>query len=299
MELQPDVLADDTAKHFSQAENDFVQIKFFRLHHLAAAEEEQLAGEIRGALSVNADLQQAFLDRLRYLLLHSSQFRLHHDGGENIVEIVRDAAGKPADGLHLLGVAQLFLQLATLGNIPGQTYYALDLTAGTTHRKSAVTNPAHLAIGPNDSVFLVVGAGSLLSGGRAQNALAVVGMDCLKPGAGLSIEALAGASPHPFVSRADVKHPILRRVGDPKDFLNGLRQFTEALLAGPERLLRLLALGCVANHRHHIIALQMNVGDADLDRKKRAIFAPMLALDQAGTGAPYKVPDFLPGPASE
>ena len=32
------------------------------------------------------------------------------DDGENVVEIVRDAAGELADGLHFLRLAQLFLQ---------------------------------------------------------------------------------------------------------------------------------------------------------------------------------------------
>ena len=31
------------------------------------------------------------------------------DGGEEVVEVVRDAAGEPADGLHLLRLAQLLL----------------------------------------------------------------------------------------------------------------------------------------------------------------------------------------------
>ena len=39
----------------------------------------------------------------------------HHDGGEHVVEIVRDAAGKLADQLHLLLLRNLVLELALRG----------------------------------------------------------------------------------------------------------------------------------------------------------------------------------------
>ena len=41
----------------------------------------------------------------------------HHDGGEHVVEIVRDAAGELADRLHLLRLRELRLQLALLGGL--------------------------------------------------------------------------------------------------------------------------------------------------------------------------------------
>ena len=38
----------------------------------------------------------------------------HHDGAEQIVEVVRDVAGEPADRLHLLLLVDLVLQRALL-----------------------------------------------------------------------------------------------------------------------------------------------------------------------------------------
>ena len=40
--------------------------------------------------------------------------------GENVVEIVGDAAGKLADGLHFLRLAQLFLQPPLRGDVAEQ-----------------------------------------------------------------------------------------------------------------------------------------------------------------------------------
>ena len=38
-------------------------------------------------------------------------------GGEQVVEVVRDAAGEPADGLHLLRLAELLLELHLRGDV--------------------------------------------------------------------------------------------------------------------------------------------------------------------------------------
>ena len=45
-----------------------------------------------------------------------SQLRVTNDDGEQIVEIVRDTAGEPADRLHLLRVPKLFIQPFVAGN---------------------------------------------------------------------------------------------------------------------------------------------------------------------------------------
>ena len=51
------------------------------------------------------------------------------DDGEQIVEVVRDAAGQAAYGFHLLGLAQLLFQSPTFGNILGDHLEAQRLTA--------------------------------------------------------------------------------------------------------------------------------------------------------------------------
>ena len=39
------------------------------------------------------------------------------DDGEQVIEIMRDAAGKVADGLHLLRLPQLVFELLLLGDV--------------------------------------------------------------------------------------------------------------------------------------------------------------------------------------
>ena len=41
----------------------------------------------------------------------------HHDGAKEIVEVVRDIAGKPADRLHLLLLHDLIFEPALLGGV--------------------------------------------------------------------------------------------------------------------------------------------------------------------------------------
>jgi hypothetical protein len=45
------------------------------------------------------------------------QLQIAHDDGEQVVEIVRDAAGELAHGLHLLRLAELLLHRPTLSDV--------------------------------------------------------------------------------------------------------------------------------------------------------------------------------------
>ena len=42
---------------------------------------------------------------------------VHQDGGEQVVEVVRDAAGQLADRLHLVRLGELRLHLLLLGDV--------------------------------------------------------------------------------------------------------------------------------------------------------------------------------------
>ena len=65
IDLEDDVLAQQPAKHLGHVVDDFVQVQVLRLDDLAAAEREQLAGEIRRALGRQRDLLRGFLARPR------------------------------------------------------------------------------------------------------------------------------------------------------------------------------------------------------------------------------------------
>jgi hypothetical protein len=55
----------------------------------------------------------------------------------------------------------------------------------------------------------------------------------------------------------------------------------QARLAPPQRLLDPLAVGNVADHGQEVVAVQADVGDAHLDRKRRAVLAPVETFDDA------------------
>src|SRR5207245_2121992 len=88
-----------------------------RLHHLAAAEGQKLAGQNSRAVG-----GVQYLLHARAQLMPFTQIVQHHaavaaDYGEQVVEVVRHAAGQPADGFHLLRLAELLFQLPALGDI--------------------------------------------------------------------------------------------------------------------------------------------------------------------------------------
>ena len=67
--------------------------------------------QLLGALGCLKDLVELALGLGIVLEIHAREFHVAEDGGQDIVEIVGDAAGQGADGLHLLGLDQLLFQL--------------------------------------------------------------------------------------------------------------------------------------------------------------------------------------------
>src|SRR5712664_2530900 len=101
-------------------------------------------------------------------------------------------------------------------------------------RDCLVTYPSHRAVGPHDAVLFNILAGYLPRLRSLQNPVAVVEMDCLRPGPRRCIEALATPAPYFLVGGADVEHFVLRWIGQPEDLLDVLGKLTEALLAFPQ-----------------------------------------------------------------
>src|SRR6185437_14738923 len=106
-----DRLAQGTAQHVRHAGDEIVDRNSLRLERLAAREGEEAMNEQRAALG--AALRrggEAFQRRVVALGETSLQrFDIAGDDGEQIVEIMRDAAGELADRLHLLRLAHPLL----------------------------------------------------------------------------------------------------------------------------------------------------------------------------------------------
>src|SRR5207245_3467403 len=64
-----------------------------------------------------ADLLRIVAARVTRGEVLEQQVDVARDRGKDVVEVVRDAAGEPAHGLHLLGLAQLLLEQHALGRV--------------------------------------------------------------------------------------------------------------------------------------------------------------------------------------
>ena len=106
-----DVLTEDTAHELAHVLDEFAEVDGLLLLVLLAAEGEELAGEAGGAFGGGGDL----VDGLAAVAIEVGQFAergdLELDDREQVVEVVGDAAGQAADGVHLLRLAELILKL--------------------------------------------------------------------------------------------------------------------------------------------------------------------------------------------
>ena len=85
-----------------------------RAQGLLAREGEQLPGQAGGAVRVRLDLLDVVIVAVARRVPHQHQVAVADDRGEDVVEIVRDAAGELADDLHLRRLGDLALELRFL-----------------------------------------------------------------------------------------------------------------------------------------------------------------------------------------
>ena len=120
-----DVLTDQAAEHRGHPGHDRIQIQHLRLEHLLAAEGQELAGQVGGALRCLLNELDVTARRARALRPPRQHLAPPDDDGQEVVEVVGDPARELSDGLHLLGLPELALALAQrllaalpLGDVP-------------------------------------------------------------------------------------------------------------------------------------------------------------------------------------
>ena len=95
-----------------------------RREHLLTAECEQLPRESGRALAGLLDLVELEPDVASFVDTLEREAGESEDGGQQVVEVVRDAAGEPADRFHLLRLLELPLdglpRLALFARLPPQ-----------------------------------------------------------------------------------------------------------------------------------------------------------------------------------
>ena len=154
--FQQDVLTDEAAQHFLHVLNHVVEADDFRLHHLLAAEREELPSERRGALSGLRNLLHAIAPRIVWTERVQDNFVVAGDDGEQVVEIVRHAARKFSERIHFLGLEKLHFDFLARGNVLREADDAVDRALLVADGKCAVANPSRAPVGADDAVGLVV-----------------------------------------------------------------------------------------------------------------------------------------------
>ena len=115
--LERDLLADQPAQQHVEIAEDLADVEHLRAQSLLAREGKELAHQARRPVGVLLDLDDVLERRVGRLVGVEQKIARHHDGGEHIVEVMRDAAGELADELHLLLLGDLGLQLALRGGL--------------------------------------------------------------------------------------------------------------------------------------------------------------------------------------
>ena len=171
---QRDVLAEQAPRHRGQIRDERVDVEDGELARPLAAEGEELTRQRRGAIDGHQDLGQILLRHLvRQLGLEEA--RVAGDDGQQVVEIVRDAAGHPADDFHLLRLAQLRFEQPALGHVDERAHQPLGLPLGVAGDAPSRIDVAHRAARQRHlDVEVVVGAIGQRPVRRGEQRLAIV-----------------------------------------------------------------------------------------------------------------------------
>ena len=116
-EIELYLLADQPAQQHGEIGERVAEVEHLRPQRLAARERQQLAHERRRPRRVLLDLHDVLERRVGRLVRVQQEVVRHHDRGQHVVEVVRDAAGKLADHVHLLRLVDLVLQRAAFGRL--------------------------------------------------------------------------------------------------------------------------------------------------------------------------------------
>ncbi len=112
-----DLLADQATHHVLQFGEHVGELQHLGPQRLAAREGEQLPHQAGGPVGVLLDLHDVLERRIGRPVVREQQVGIAEDGGQHVVEVVRDAARELADGLHLLRLGEALLQRALLGGV--------------------------------------------------------------------------------------------------------------------------------------------------------------------------------------
>jgi len=104
-------------QHLGEVREHRVKIDDLALHHLLAAEHEQLTRKTRTTFRSRGNLRQRFSHARLAIVLTEQPVGVALDDGEDVIEIMRHARGQLPDRFKLLRVPQLRFEVRALCDI--------------------------------------------------------------------------------------------------------------------------------------------------------------------------------------
>ena len=164
------------------------------------AEGEQLSREDRGPAGRTSDFANVIGDRAFHAELVEKQVAIAEDRREKIIEVVRDAAGELAKGLHLLRTDELILQLLARGHVHERSHEADGRAGGIADDQRAFEQVEVGPIGVAKAVFsspMIALSGESVAD-AAGRPRPILGMNLLLPEADVSAGAGTAVSEQSF-----------------------------------------------------------------------------------------------------
>ena len=127
--VELDRLADQPAQQHLQFRQHVVELQRLGAQRLTARKGEQLPHQPGRPIGVLLDLHDVLEGRVGRAVIGEQEIGIADDRGQHVVEVVRDAAGELADGLHLLALREVLLQGALLGGVEREEGRARALVA--------------------------------------------------------------------------------------------------------------------------------------------------------------------------
>ena len=265
---------------FKQADGEVgehvAELQHLRPQRLPAREGEQLPHEPGGAVGILLDLHQVLERGIGRPVVGQEQIRIADDGGEHVVEVVRDAAGELADRLHLLRLRELRLQRPLLGGVDRVHDRGLAL-ARALHRRDVEARRARGVAGERR---LHLARLSAAVERRAHLRLEAAALALRHHGEDRTLLAIAGAAEQAHEARVAVADPAFAVDGGDRH-RRVVEEAREAHLGVAQRIARRLARA--AQHQRARRAGRSVAGEGHLvvepHRQQFAVLAPQIKVE--------------------
>jgi hypothetical protein len=177
------------------------------------AEGHDLVRQRRGARGGRVDFVQQGLGLRAGLKLVMQEIGVAEDDGQEVIEVVRDAARQTAERLHFLGVQVVLLETFGIGEIVSDDDGADELAFPIAQRRRGQADVDAPAILMDQRGF---GDGDLLAPAEPVHRLAVLGLVLLRdqPGAGLAEHLGPIVAEELASARVPIEDDVVEGLGD-------------------------------------------------------------------------------------